>query len=556
MTGDTTGGTQATPATPAPPATAVPSGMGRKTMVAIANMAVGTILGLVALKLAAQYFGPFYMGQVTYALGILGLLFFVTDLGMGPAHVKHVSEGRDPGDCFATFTVYKVVATLVFIALALGVIVVYAVLLGKPIESTTMPVFLVCLVYFVSKSMQEVAQSSFDARLETARSQLASLVDTVVRVVLTAVLAFVAAALLHGTGPFLASLDPTSPLVAWARANPGVLYALTFAVGAIAGTAVSLTMLLRSFERGRFRMDILRSYWTFALPLFIGNAVWLVSLNIDAIALGFFGGEEDAGIFGAVRRVPQVLQGISMAVGLLLFPAISAMAARDDHAGISDTMDRALRYLSMLLLPILVFCILFAEPIIRLLLSNEYIPGILTLQLLCLYTLLASLALPFNQLLFGLRHQAVAAKVGVASALTVIVLDILLIPDDILGVPLADLGLNGAAIATLAAGLVNYVGLRWYASRLAGYRQQAHFLKHLLACLGMGLALWTMDAFLLPLERWYHFGLYALAGFGIYLGLLTLLREFTKRDLQYVVDATHPGEMLRYTWREITHRRR
>lgn len=531
--------------------------MGRRGILSMGNMVLGAMLGLVANYLIGQFFGPAYSGQVDFALGVVGIFFLVTDLGMGQAHVKRVSEGRDPGDCFATYAVFKAASMVVFTVLVVGGILVYGVILGKPFETTTIPILLIALVYYVSKGLQEVAQSTFEARLETARSQLGHFTDTFVRVALTALGAGLVLALVHRSGPLVRMVDPTMQPFAWMAQNPGALLAMATAGGGIAAAAVSITLMLRTLERGRFRWDLLKDYATFALPLFLTSAVGMISAHVDSTALGFFLNESETGIFGRVRRLPLFLGGIGLAVSILLFPSLSGMAARGDRTGIQRMMDKALRYLSLLLVPLVIFLVLFATPIIRIAVGDLFVGGAAAMSYLALYTLFITLAIPHSNLLLGMGHSRVVALLGGITAILVIGLDLLLIPTDIrsLGIPLAGLGIEGAALGTLASGLFWYASLRYTTWRVVGYRERGHVYKHLLAGLAMALVLAFVDSQVVAFTRFYHAILFGLLGGLVYLAALLALRELTREDWAYVRESIHPIRMLKYVVGELRHRR-
>lgn len=530
--------------------------IGRKSTLAYANMGVGIVLGLVAAYLVGHYMERGPLGELTTALGFLGILFFMTDLGMGQAHIKRVSEGRDPGDCFATFAVFKLVSTTVFILVALGVILVYGVVLGKPFESTTLGILLVVLVYYVAKSLQEVGQSSFDARLETARSQVATFTDTAVRTGLTILAALVYAALARDAG-MLRGLVPETGATRWVAENPGLSLAIATAAGGVAACALALAMLFRVLERGRFRMELLRDYATFALPLFLTSAVGIISQSIDAAALGFFLSKDEAGLFGGVRRLVSVLGGIALPVSTLLFPTMSQLVASRDHDAIQRTMDRAVRYLSMIIVPICAFTAVFGEIILRLFLGAAFVAGALPLAVFCAYVVLITLAAPHINLVLGLGRSGVAARVGLAVALTVIVLNLVLVPNDIqsLGVRLAGLGVMGTALATLASGIVFYGMSRWYSWKLYGYREQGHVLRHLVAAAVMCGILLAVDVWVHAFSRWYDAALFVPLGAAAYFLALLALREVDAEDVRYLKESIHPAEMLRYLKGELRGRR-
>lgn len=531
--------------------------IGRKTTLALANMVLGSVLGIVALFLIGRYFGPEANGQAYFAYSALGLLFFITDLGMGQAHVKRVSEGRHAGDCFATYAVFKLVMTGAFLLLAAAALAFSVLVLGRTIQSTTPAALVFAVVYYVAKSIQDIGQSSFEARVETAKAQVSVLLDTLVRVTITALFAGILAATVSGIGPLAGIADLDTPIIRWVHDNPGAALALATAAGGVVAAAAAIALLVRTRERGRFRMELLRDYWAFALPIFLTNTAGIIATNIDGTVLGLFLEDVDAGIFGAIRRIPLVLLGVGSAVAVILFPSISAMAARGDREGVQRTMDNALRYLSMLLLPIVAFILLFAEEIIRLAIGERFVPGASALRVLSAYVIVATFASAHGTLLLGLGQPKAAARIGLLFAVLVVVLDLILIPYDIrsLGLRLGGLGVVGAAIGTLVAGLVYYVGLRYANVKYAGYHETAHVWRHLAAALLMAALLFALDA-VMPFGRWFHVPIYMLTGGLVYLGALFALRAITKEDIRTIQDTIHPGEMLRYVRTELFHRKR
>lgn len=526
--------------------------IGRKSALAVANTVLGSAMGIVALFLIGRFFGPEANGEMTYAFSVLGLLFFVTDMGMGHAHVKRVSEGRHAGDCFATYAVFKLVMTGVFLALAGGGLFLYVTVLGRTVEDTTPAALVFALVFYVAKAMQDIGQSSLEARVETAKAQLTLFVDTVVRVSIIALFAGIIAASASGLGPFAGRLDLAAPGVRWVHENRGAALSLATTAGGIVAALAALFMLARIRERGRFRLDLLRDYWAFALPLFVTTTASILAAHIDGAALGLFLGKTEAGIFGAIRRIPLVLLGVASAVAIVLFPSISAMGARGEREAIQSAMDKTIRYLSMLLVPIIAFVVLFAEQVIRLAIGEPFVPGAHALRVLCLYVLVAALANAHGTLLLGMGHPKPAARAGILFAAAVVLLDLVLIPYDIrsLGLRLGGLGILGAALGTLLAGMLFYWTLRSANRRLVGYRERGHVWRHLVGAAAMGAILWALDL-AMPLERWFHVPLFALLGGLVYAAALFVLRELRREDVRALTDSVHPVEMLRYVRSEL-----
>jgi O-antigen/teichoic acid export membrane protein len=516
--------------------------IGRKALLSFVNLAVGALLGLAALKFTALYFGIEAYGQVAYAMSVLGIVYLFTDVNIAEAHIKRVSEGWDIHDCFKTFAMFKVFSTTVFVSIVLAFLYVYAVALGKPLESTTFGVLFAVLAYYCAKNAMITAQSTFEAKIETARAQAGNLVETVVRVALTFV----------GVGVFAGVLLTH---VAWLRENPGTVLAVTYLGGALAGAVFSVALMWRLAKgRGAFRWEIMRSYWAFSIPLFLVSAMTVLATYIDRAALGFFGAANDAADLAAPRQLVGVIEGLSVAAGALLFPIVSQLAAKGDRAAVNDAVDRAVRYLSLTLLPLVVFLIAFPERIILLTLSDAWQGTGLVLILLSLWMFLAILTRPLQLLLFGLNETKVAARIGVTGAVLNTILVIALVPDDIklLGLKLFGLKAVGAAIALLISGAVVYVMFLVAAWRVAGYRQRLHLWKHVAAGLVMIGALRALDAYgPVPVAHWWSFPLYGILGVAVYGACLVGLRELTAEDFRYAKETLNPGEMLRYVRGEL-----
>lgn len=516
----------------------------------MANVVLGALLGLLALKIVAEYFEPSTYGAFEAAYAYLGILYIFADLGMDQAHVKRVSEGMDPGDCFVTYAVFRAAAAILFVIVSVGALFTYTVILGRTIEDTTTYALLFCMIYFVLKGAQSVAQSTFDARLESARAQLGSLVETVVRVGLTILFAV----LFHSTIPFVGKIRAEGPLADWVRANPAGALALAFAAGSLVAALVMIAYLTRVVKKGRFRMPILVSYFAFALPLFIPTAASLIAFFIDRAMLAFFGTNVDTAEFTAPRRLVGVLEAFSAALGVVLFPAISAMIATGRRAAVPAIVDRSRRYLVMVTLPVIAMLAVFPLAFIRLALSDKYEGAALTLTLLAIWAFFLVASRPLHHFLLGHGHVRAVARVGIISSLVVVGLNLILIPDDIkvLGIKLFGLKATGAAIATLVAAAVTYWLSARYARKLEGYKPESSLWRPIAAAGVMVGVLLLVDNFTsFHPERWFSLITYSVVGTAIYGVALVGFRELTRADLAFAQETLNPREMWRYIRSEI-----
>jgi O-antigen/teichoic acid export membrane protein len=529
----------------------------RKSLLPMANVAFGALLGLLALKFMAEYFGPEPYGEFQFGFASVGLVYILTDLSMGDAHTKRVSEGMPAGDCFVTYTWFRVASSLVFVALTLALLFTYTVVLGRKIEDLAVTTIVTCMAYYVAKSIQSVASATFDARLETARSQLGGLVETLVRVALTLAFAFLFASAI----PYVGRIRASGALADWVRANPAASIGLAWTAGSLVAAVVLFAYLLRSLERGRFRWDILKSYFAFALPLFLPNSMGLVGFFIDRVMLGVFGTSVNAADFAAPRQIVGVIEGIAVAVGLVLFPAISAAAASGNAQETRGMLDRSMRYLSMALLPAIAFLAFFPGPVLKLALSDQFAGDALVLTVCAVMIYVVVLARPHVNFLMGHGRTKDAARAGLVSAALIIVLNVVLVPDDIksLHLRLAGLKALGSAIATLVAAVVSYAMLARASRRVqpspAAWPLAFSFARHLVAAAALGAVVWGAHAWSgITMERWYTLVPYAALGLVAYALVLLATREITREDLAYAKRVLHPGEMAQYLRSELLRR--
>lgn len=531
----------------------------KKTAITAANTVVGGLLGLVSLHYITLYILPAELGGVRLAFYILGLAFFVTDLGLGPAHVKRVSEGVDEGDCFATFATVKAVATGAFLIVALA-IMGYLVLAGpSKYPDFNVGSYLVLSLQFVALALRGAFQSTFDARQESARAAATMFTETLFRVASTIVIVFVIAALNRGAGPLHGRVSADWAPARWIAEHVEASIAIAYFIGAFA----SLLYAARAWKRGRgvvgrFRWDILRSYWAYALPIFLVGVIGTLSAYVDGLFLGFFWSKEEVGLLFPAQALRLFLEAIPYAVATLLFPTMSALHARDDWEPIRAMVTESMRYIGLLMIPVIAFVATFSREITHVFLSDKYLPAAAALSLLALYSLMIGLQRPYLALLAGTGRTELTARIGIAMTVSNIVLNFLLIPADVksLGLRLAGLKMTGAALATLASGVLGLAMARYYA-RVAGrakFGTSGPLAKQVAAALVMIGALLLL-ATVFPFDRWYAFPVYTVLGAGVYLGVLALLREIRRADVDLFVRTANLAEIWRYLRSEVFHRK-
>lgn len=502
----------------------------RSALVFAANV-MGALLGYVGLFALARLIpnSDELIGLVAFGLGFVGSFFVLTGLGVPTAHIKRISQGEPLERCVGTYAVLKILQVSLATGGTLLALYVWTEVMGRGFETPLhLRVIFAMLLYYVILSTSAIANTTFNARLETAKSQMSHFVGTAVRVVGMVIVA------IAGLGALA---------LAWA-----------YIIGVIAMASIAL-FLFRHYPIARPRLDLIRSYLKFALPLSIPVALTGLSANIDKVVIQLFWSAAEVGYYFAAQRVVLLLTVITSAVSLLLFPSISRYHARNELDMLRTKANQAERYLSMILAPIAAFLLVYPEGVIHVLLSDTFLPAADVLRLFSVALYLSALIVPRRAILQGMDRPDLVGLASLAGALITLALYFILVPTSILGLPLASLGPVGAAGSVLIGYAVVLTLALLFSRRLVGDRLQKRIALHIGAAAAVGLLFLQLLAPALGLDwRWFHLLAFGGAFLGAYLVVLALVREFRKPDLLLFFDILDPRKMARYVRDELRNR--
>ena len=532
----------------------------RKSTLIILTQGVNAVIGFIGLFILAKLWGnfaPTALGIIGFAMSFLGLFAFISDLGFGGAHIKRVSEEKDLGKCIGTYVTVKLILTTAMVAVVLGGIFIWKTLLHQDFyDATKESVIYVMLMYYVLMAFVQIPLATFGGRKEIAKSQVPMVSETLFKVIM---MIFVVAAGATGISVIAPELgyDKIQPFV-WPSFLRGIQdFIASHAVGSLASTyalgafvmLISSLFFFRGYPISRPNKEYFKSYFAFALPSMLISAIAVISTNIDSVMIGYFCKAEDVGFYFSAQKIAFFVLAISTSVGTLLFPTISSYHAKNQLSDIRKTVNLALRYVLMVVCPIIVFIIVFRKPVIDVALSSAFYPAAPVLIVLLIYVLITCLTTPYVYIVAGMNRPGLAAKAGFIVCAINIVLNTLFIPKN--GV-LSVFGINGptgAAIATAISGFIGLVMFMFLSKRLVGIKISKKPLVHMFAAVVMGYLLYYVSN--LIMIRWYHLIFFGIIGLVAYIGILYLLKEFTKEDLNFFLDTVNPKEMAGYVKSEL-----
>jgi len=528
----------------------------RKSLLIVIAQFLTRSLGWIGLVVLAKLWGGFApeaLGVIGFAMAFVGVFNIVADLGFGQAHVKRISEGKDLGTCIGTFFTIKMVLTGAMIAIILLAMFILENVLHQGFhDATKQSVVFIFLIYYVFLSIQQIASYTFNGKGEIAKMQITSIFENIVKVPLMILVALAGVGLV-GLAPVIewpAFLHPAQQFVA---GHPIGSLAMAYVFG-IATTVLVGFWLMRKYPWKKPSRELGKSYLSFALPMFLYSIIATITANIDKLMIGYFWTATEVGYYFSLQQILQIILVISVGFNTVLFPAYSEFFAKKDFKKINNTTRTAERYISMVIVPPVVIIILFVKPVISIMLNSAFLPAASTLIVLTIYAALTSLMAPYYSLIAGLNRPGVYAKIGLGICLINIALNFLLIPRQGLLSSIGITGPIGAAFAMVISTAIGFVWIRFSAKKLSGiHLLQTHTPRHIIAGAVMGAVLYLIayGTGLFPLIHWYHIVLFGGIGLIMYLGVLYVLREFSKKDFHFYLDLLKPIEMFRYMSSEL-----
>jgi len=494
----------------------------RKSALVMATNFSAGLLNYFTLFLIARYYAlpKFALGIISFAYGFVALFNIIPNMGLPQAHIKRISEGKDIAKCNGTFFSLRLILTLSMILFVTASLMIWKYVLHRGFETSMQEnAIYVMLAYFILLALSKNFTLTYRGKMEIALAQFPFFVEAVARMLSTSFFVFM-------------GYD-----VIW------LVY--TYVIGGFAFFISSIIFFREPV--GKPSREYISSYIKFAIPLSIVSVSFIIMTNIDKVLIQLFWGYDQGADYFSVVRFSRYINNVTVAFGMLLLPAMSAMHAGNKSKEMAETTVKAERYMSMIIMPIVFFMIFFAKPIIYIFLSRQFYTAIPIMQILPFFALLDALERPYQTRLLGMDLPTFARNRMLLMVVINIALNLLLIPRDIksVGIQLAGLAGTGAAIATVVAYLAGLLYTRIVIYKMDGTGFNVSVAKHLVAALAMGFVTTYLNNFY-TLQRWYELAAFSFLAFLVYLAFLILLREFRKEDWNLFMDTINPLKMISY----------
>jgi O-antigen/teichoic acid export membrane protein len=335
---------------------------------------LNSLLGMVAGVFVARYAGPEIVGTLATALATVNIFGFVKGL-WGTSHIKLISEGKDEGDCIATYTILQTGSIFLFLIMVASYLLIRQYFLGLPFESSTLEIvtwITLFAVFFEGFNM--INDPTFMGKMQISKGNIIMVIRQIVyhvgRIIIV-VLGFKAIPLAF------------MYLVA-------VLFVLPFTY-----------KLFRSLPLGKWNTTIFKRHLTIVVPIF-----FIVLINVligasDKLLLQHYTNTTQVGYYSAAYHIGGLIIMIGSSTAAIFFPMFSSAIARNDWDYINNKINKYLSFCFVFILPVTGFLVLSGNPLLIWLLGTRYSPSIAPFNFLIFASFMLIIGMPFQNTISG-----------------------------------------------------------------------------------------------------------------------------------------------------------
>ena len=142
-----------------------------------------------------------------------------------------------------------------------------------------------------------------------------------------------------------------------------------------------------------FSFARLKSMFSYGVKLLSANVLTTFFLDMRTFIIGKMYSAAELSYFDRGKQYPNlVAANINTSIGAVLFPKMSQL--QDESVTIKEITRKSIRFSAYVMCPLMLGLAAVAEPLVRLLLTEKWLPCVPFLQLFCIYTCFN----PFKQL--------------------------------------------------------------------------------------------------------------------------------------------------------------
>lgn len=481
------------------------------------------IFSYIALFFATRFLGDEVYGTFAFGLSFAGIFIFITDLGLGSAHTKKVSEGADLQSCISVFMFSRLLLVGIFSVVVFAVLFLWVSVLGQGWENSETPIVIaIVMLYYVQSSITYVFSSTFLAQRDVVRAQAIAIADVASRALATL--------LVIAMGWGLVGL------------------AATYAVEGFVALVVALYLARGRLPKIRLsaaHKALLKQYTKFAAPIAATTILGTIVLYGDKVLIQYSStSAAETGYYFAYQRILAFYLALSPVIASVAYPAFSQLnAQKDGREAISRMTTSMIRYFLLMSIPAVFFLTVFSNDILSIFLSSSFASGALAFSILAVGYSIGLTISPFTSQTLGMGMSGTYGKYMMISIVAMIILDVVLIPSNLLSIPLVGWGLNGAAVSLLVGEIILAALFYGNARKLLQLKAPKGIVGTTCASVIAIIAVYALSMYI-ELSRFYEVIAVFILFVGLFLALAILFRAITVKEIKEMIRMLRPKHLL------------
>lgn len=497
--------------------------LARKSVLSMINHLAINLFNMIALIFVTRWMGYEAVGMLAFSMSFCALFNIFGDLGFGLTHAKKIGEGHDPALCYGTLIAIKLYLTVFMALVIVSYLTIQKFIFGYKFESQELEimVFLIIIQHLIL-NIAMIYNNIFSANLEIAKGQtprvimrFSTMIMKIFIVIFGLSVIFLAGAELIGT----------------------IIYLSIFII------------FFKGYPVKRPTKAMMKQYAVFAFPITFIGWVAILAINMDKVMLGYFFGTEEVGIYTVPQRITEAMLILSTTIAGFYFRVFAELHEKKQFKKIQILSNKAEKYISTFILPPIIIIMIFAAPILTTIFGDDSGPSVPLIRIMVITVFIQATMNPYNIQIIAAGKLKLSLKLSVLTLVMNIILNVVFIPKSLFGVPFLGMGAQGAAYATLISLSMRSLLARIYAFRLTQSKPNRRVALHIMsAIITTGIVYCIYHAFE---YHWILLIIYSLMIITIYLFIMRVVGEFTNNDIEFFLNATHPGKMKAYIVEEI-----
>lgn len=329
----------------------------------ISRIGFGILVGLLTMPYVNRTIGVEGLGKIEYVNSIIAYFVMFSVLGIPMYGVREIANRKDNIEERSKFVIELLSILFVTTLISYFVLFCFVINIGSLGHLKTLMIIMSSMIFFSNLGVEWFYQGMEDQKFITIRY-------FVVRI-LTLVLLFV---FVKGPEDYLK-------------------YGFILVLSTVGGNVFNIINLKNhiSFKNISFNKLDFKSHFKPVLTIFIASISVSIYVQLDVLMLGSLKGSSEVGYYAMANKLIRFVILLITTLGAVLLPRLSHLV-NVDKAKYQIYVKKALNYFLIIAFPFTVLFLLLANDFTLLMGGKEFLPSVITMQVLAPIILIVSIA--------------------------------------------------------------------------------------------------------------------------------------------------------------------